>query len=196
MRVLLNLTGDGSDLTVPTTVSEQVDYDSPYLRITRTIKCMPSGEQATFYVRHEADVAVCVPVTADGEIVLVQEYRHGPAKWLYEIPGGNVDRGETACEAVAREVLEETGFSGEVKHLCSTWISAYSTAQKHIYIMWQARQTAAPTVAQGELFQVVRVSLEEFRVLVGSGQLTDLDAGLASLNVLRDAKTALESPTC
>jgi len=124
----------------PPMIDEEVVYASPYLVVRRVRKAMPSGEIGVFDIRDEADVAVCLPVAADGSLVLVEEFRHGPGRSLFEIPGGCVDPHEDIAAAAAREVLEETGFSGEVVHLASTWISAYSTARKHIFIMPAARK--------------------------------------------------------
>jgi ADP-ribose pyrophosphatase len=64
--------------------------------------------------------------------MMIEEYRHGPGRWLFEISDGDVDKDASAETAAAREVKEETGFAGEILHLCSTWISACSNARKHI----------------------------------------------------------------
>ena len=168
----------------PPTIDEEIVYDSPYLVVRRVRKAMPSGEIGVFYIRDEADVAVCLPVAVDGSLVLVEEFRHGPGRNLFEIPGGCVDPNEDIAAAAAREVLEETGFSGEVVHLASTWISAYSTARKHIFIMPAAHRISEPAPEPSELFRVVQVSLEDFRTVLAHGALTDLDAGLLCLQRL------------
>ena len=168
----------------PPTIDEEVVYDSPYLVVRRVRKAMPSGEIGVFDIRDEADVAVCLPVAADGSLVLVEEFRHGPGRSLFEIPGGCVDPHEDIAAAAAREVLEETGYSGEVVHLASTWISAYSTARKHIFIMPAARQISQPAPEPSELSRVVQVSLDDFRTVLADGALTDLDAGLLCLQRL------------
>ncbi len=44
------------------------------------------------------------------QILMVEQYRHGAAKSLWEIPAGRVDAGETALECARRELAEETGY--------------------------------------------------------------------------------------
>ena len=51
-----------------------------------------------------------VPVTSEGELVMIRQYRHGAGEITLETPGGLVDAGETPAQAAARELLEETGY--------------------------------------------------------------------------------------
>ena len=61
-----------------------------------------------------------IPLTADDEVVMVRQYRHGVRGFTLEIPGGIVDSGESPAEAAARELLEETGYrAGGVRSLGS-----------------------------------------------------------------------------
>jgi ADP-ribose pyrophosphatase len=180
----------GFGLPSPELIHQETDYASRYLVVTKNLKRMPNGQEATFYLRQESDVAVCLPVTREGRFVMVEEYRHGPGRWLFEIPGGDVEKDERAEMAVAREVQEETGYTGEVFHLCTTWISAYSNARKHIYLMLNAEKVAIPEMADADLFRVAEISRDELDRVLTAGALTDLDAGLACLKKLDLMKVA------
>jgi 8-oxo-dGTP pyrophosphatase MutT (NUDIX family) len=68
------------------------------------------GSAHTFYRLQAPDWAQIVPVTRDGEIVMVRQYRHGAKDIVLEIPAGQVDPGERPAEAAERECLEETGY--------------------------------------------------------------------------------------
>ena len=59
-------------------------------------------------VRHRSSV-VLIPVTDDGQIVMIRQYRHALKRDIWELPAGNVDEGESAEAAAARECEEEIG---------------------------------------------------------------------------------------
>jgi ADP-ribose pyrophosphatase YjhB (NUDIX family) len=54
-------------------------------------------------------LAVSTAIFRDGRVLLVRRARH-PSHGVYTLPGGVVEAGETLTEAIAREVLEETGL--------------------------------------------------------------------------------------
>ncbi|MDB5900524.1 MAG: ADP-ribose pyrophosphatase [Ramlibacter sp.] len=186
-------------LTAPTILSEEIIYDSPWLRVRRVDTQFASGLVRPFSLKEEPDVAVCLPVTPDGRFVLVEEYRHGPRRALFELPAGVVDPGEDPLAAAAREALEETGYQGAIRHLGSTWISAYSGARKHIFLMEDAQRVGEPQPEPHELMRVVVATREEFEEVVRSGELSDLDAALLCLRRLQDGaqertRTSTELP--
>lgn len=51
-----------------------------------------------------------LPITTDGQVVLVRQFRFGSIKEELEVPGGLIDPGETPLVAAGRELREETGY--------------------------------------------------------------------------------------
>jgi ADP-ribose pyrophosphatase len=52
-----------------------------------------------------------VPVTADGRLVLVRQYRHNLKAHVIEFPAGTISEGEEPEAAALRELEEETGYA-------------------------------------------------------------------------------------
>jgi ADP-ribose pyrophosphatase len=68
------------------------------------------GVESPFYCIENPDWVNVIPITKTGEIVLIEQYRHGIEEITLEIPGGMVDDGENAELAATRELVEETGY--------------------------------------------------------------------------------------
>ena len=71
------------------------------------------GEHHDFWVIDPPNWVNIVALTDDGQIVLIEQWRHGSRSVVLEIPGGMLDPGEDALTAAKRELLEETGYAAE-----------------------------------------------------------------------------------
>lgn len=92
-------------------VSTEHVADCRVFEVTRQRNENPRDRLAhDFYVLRAADWVNIIPITANGEVVMVEQYRHGIDQVTLEIPGGIVDEGEDAQTAGVRELYEETGY--------------------------------------------------------------------------------------
>ncbi len=69
-------------------------------------------------VNSQGAAIIIAEIVPDSKIILVRQFR--PPVWGYvlEFPAGLIDAGESAKETAVRELREETGFEGEVIHVC------------------------------------------------------------------------------
>ncbi len=75
-----------------------------------TSVCPRTSNEHNFFFIETADWVNIVPITPDGEVVFVRQFRHGSEEISLEIPGGMVDPGEDPEVAAVRECLEESGY--------------------------------------------------------------------------------------
>ena len=79
-------------------------------RVERDRVRMPNGREFTLdVVRHPASVVI-VPIPEPGHIILIRQFRYPIQRWLWELPAGSVDEGETPEVAARRECHEEIGL--------------------------------------------------------------------------------------
>jgi 8-oxo-dGTP pyrophosphatase MutT (NUDIX family) len=72
---------------------------------------MPDGYVIDWYYMDVPPSVMIVPVTPEGDVVLVRQYRYNLRKYTLELPAGTVGKGESPEEAAERELREETGYA-------------------------------------------------------------------------------------
>jgi ADP-ribose pyrophosphatase len=162
-------------------LGEQVVYERFRRVVSRTFE-LPGGETADFEVFELFDSAAVLALTASHEVVLVREFRPGPEEVLLELPGGVVELDQSSLEAARTELLDETGYEGDLMAVGAVLKDAYATNIKHVFAATDCRKVADP--AEGELTEPVLMPLAEFREHLRGGLLTDVDAAYRALDHL------------
>lgn len=147
--------------------------------------CLPSGKKADFYLKSENDAVCILALTKDKKVIIAKQYRPGPDKILMELPGGVIDHNETAAEAARRELLEETGYSGKLKLVTKCYDCAYSTMNRFCFVATDCEKIREQNLDDTEFAQVELISLKEFRKLLKSGKMTDVEVGYLCLDYLK-----------
>jgi len=99
-------------------VKTETAYIDPVLRVEhRDFHFSRNDKVGTFTLVCMRNWAVVVPLTKEGKMVLVKQFRIGTQDVAYEFPGGALEKGEDAMEGAKRELAEETGYEGSLTHL-------------------------------------------------------------------------------
>ncbi|MFJ9692588.1 NUDIX hydrolase [Kitasatospora sp. NPDC101183] len=175
-----------SDTTASWREIERTTVFSKFGRsVDRTVFELPDGRNEEFYLKSERPAGAVLALTPDRQVVLARQYRPGPDSVLYELPGGFLEPGERASEAVARELLEETGYHGQIHAAGAYWLDAYSNTRRHAFYATDCVKIAEPTPERTEFIDVVTLDLAQFRTRVlRRGELTDTAAAYLALDAL------------
>ena len=131
-----------------------------------------TGAQGTYVTIDAPDWVNMIVATAEGDVVLVRQYRHGADAVTLEIPSGIVEAGESALAAAAqRELLEETGYASD------RWIylgvvlpnPAYQSNHCHHFLASGCRRTGEQDLDPGEDIEVVTVPFWQVGRLIREG---------------------------
>jgi ADP-ribose pyrophosphatase len=146
---------------------------------------MPNGDTADYEIKQES-VSVCVlALTPDNHVILAKQFRPGPMKVLCELPGGGQEPDETPMDAIKRELLEETGYSGHFVSIGTSLSDAYSTRGRYNFVATDCKKVQEPKNDPNEPIEVIEMSLPEFRTHLRSGELTDIATAYLGLDYLR-----------
>ena len=153
--------------------------------VEKRVYRLPNGREGEFYLRTGHSSVACLALTRDKQVILVRQFRPGPAKILLELPGGGMDAGETKEQAVTRELLEETGYQGSARFVTEILPDAYSTYTKNFFVVTDCEKIGEPQPEDnGEEVEVVLLDLEQFRVHIRTGRMTDIEGAYLCLDYL------------
>lgn len=152
--------------------------------IDRVKFLLPDGREADYDIRRDGDSSVVLALTAENQVVLAQQFRPGKMDVLLELPGGGIQAGQTAIEAAEHELLEETGYAGELEFVGQSWPDAYSTRKSNVFVTRNCVRTSEQKLDPNEFIEVVLLPLAEFRQHLRTGRLTDVDGAYLALDHL------------
>ena len=134
----------------------------------------PDGTIVTpYYVYDFPEWVTAVAITKDGKVILERQYRHALGITGLEIPGGCVDKTDASFDAaIARELLEETGYRFEKFEYLGETSSNPSTNSNlmHMFLATGGELVQEQQLDAGEDIEVILVNLAEFVQLVKDKQ--------------------------
>jgi ADP-ribose pyrophosphatase len=155
-------------------------YTGPIFTVQQETLTLPKGgEMKADIVRHAGSV-VLIPVTEDGEIILVRQYRPAIARWAWELPAGTLKDGEDPRDAAVRECHEEIGLiPGKLTRLGAFYPTpGYCDEEMNYYRLENLREpTDDDEEAQpdpDEDLEPNAFSVQRLREMIASGEIIDL----------------------
>lgn len=156
-------------------IDRELKYEGSIVKVYMDEIELPDGKIAKWdFINHDGAAAV-VPVTEDGKILMVKQYRNALDRYTLEIPAGKLDdKLEETKVCAARELEEETGYkAGKLELLITlrTWV-AFTNEKIDVYVATDLTPTKQH-LDEDEFIDVKAYELEELKEMIFHGELQD-----------------------
>jgi ADP-ribose pyrophosphatase len=154
--------------------AEKEIFRGRVIRLVNRDLVLPNGRRTTFsIVEHPGAVAI-LPIHANGDVVLLRQFRPSIGEEIYEIPAGTIEKGEAPLATAKREIIEETGFKARRWSKIAEFYTApgFCTELMHVFVA----RGLSPATSGGdadEILKPVRVSLDAAIKLVRTRKIRD-----------------------
>ena len=97
-------------------------------------------------------------------LLLCKQYRHPVKDFMLELIQGGIDKGETAIEAAQRELLEETGYKGELQQIATFNLMPGSLQHNsHLFIATNLKKIQEPIHHLPEGLELIKKPIKELQ---------------------------------
>jgi 8-oxo-dGTP pyrophosphatase MutT (NUDIX family) len=170
---------------------ERLVYDNPWVRLALVDVEPPGGKRFEHHVVRLSHVAITAIIDAQDRVLMMWRYRFVPGRFGWELPGGIVESGESAAEAAAREVEEETGWrpTGTLRHLLTFQPMVGMVDSPHeLYLGHGAEKVAEPRLDAEETARIAWIPLAEISGMIERDELLGAGTLVALLHTLAFTK--------
>ena len=157
-----------------TTLTRQQVFAGKIFDVERRTVALPDGAEALRDVVMTHHATAVVPVTEDGCVILVRQFRAGAGQEMLELPAGKNEPGEDPALCAARELAEETGCTAaSLRLLTGLWVSPAIVCECISIYLATGLQEGEMHPDAGEFVAVERLPLEEACARILTGEITD-----------------------
>lgn len=162
--------------------SEEI-YRGRILDVYKDTVLLENGTEAIREVVHHPGGACVVPLTSDGCVLMVRQFRYPHHTETLEVPAGKLEYGEDPLQCAVRELKEEVGGEADsLESLGSLFPTpAYDEEVIYMYLARQITETSTQSLDADEFLDVVRIPLTDAVQMVMENRIRDAKTQIALL---------------
>jgi ADP-ribose pyrophosphatase len=129
--------------SMATRISSKLVFTGRVFRVERDRVTLPHGRVVTMdVVRHRGSV-VLVPQPSPRDVILIRQYRYVIDRWIWELPAGSLEEGESPLRAARRECVEEIGLRPAVVERLGEYVPTPGFCDERM-VFYRCAQLAPP----------------------------------------------------
>ncbi|HKH93031.1 MAG TPA: NUDIX hydrolase [Gemmatimonadaceae bacterium] len=170
-------------------VSSERIHSGKIVKLDRDRVRYPDGSEGELDIVRHSGASAVVPFLSDPEgedpqVLLLRQYRYAADGYLYELPAGRLDPGESPAECAARELKEETGCTAAKIEPLITMVTTPGFTDERIHLFMATDLTHGQAAREPDEFaDVVVMRLSEALELIQRGEIPDGKTALGLLYV-------------
>jgi ADP-ribose pyrophosphatase len=154
--------------------AEETLFQGRIIRLVARDLVLPNGRKTRFHIVEHPGAVAIVPVHANGDVVLLKQFRPSIGEEIYEIPAGTIEKGEAPLATAKREIIEETGFRAKRWSKIAEFYTApgFCTERMFVYVAKGLSPAQLPGDAD-EIIKPVRLSIDAAMKLIRTQKIRD-----------------------
>lgn len=172
---VLHALSESSERLNEATLSSESVFKGRLLDVRRDKVRLPNGAEVTReYVVHPG-AAMVVPLLADGQVLLVRQYRYPLHRAFIEFPAGKIDPGESPRQTAERELIEETGYrAGNFTELTTIHNAIGYSDERIVLYLAEDLTVGEQELDEHEFVELFTVPLSQLMAWIAAGEVTDV----------------------
>ena len=164
------------------TLKSEILWQSRWYSLRQDHLRTPEGHEFTYTIVDHPGAVWVVPVTTDGQIALIRNYRYPVGAWCYEVPAGGLGPEGNPEDIARQELCEEIGgTAADLRYVGQFYTSnGISNEVAYVYLATGVELGEAQP-EQTELMKMRLVPVEEALRMAREGEISDGPSALALL---------------
>jgi len=181
-----------------TCLEEKIFLDFPYLqlveRLCKNNNASSDKDPSRFYAIKSRDWCNIIPITEEGKVVIIRQFRAGTLTHSFEFPGGVVESSDADIQATAlREMIEETGYEPVGTAKCRLLGSSHPNPalqdnKVHSLIVGPVKKVRGQALDPNEDIEVLEIAPTELMTWIKSGKLSHALMLVSLFHLFMDSK--------
>ena len=173
------------------TIHSSIRFACPWYKVRQSDIILPDGTVGQYNVVDVPPCAFVVPVTAEGYMLLIKQYRYPHNSWVWEIPAGAIHAGETMLASAQTELREEVGGESDDWHYLGEYKTANGRSNEvaHLYLALNVTIRHETAHESAEVLTVHPTPIPDVIQMIQNNELRDAPSALAIMLALPHLQT-------